>query len=220
MTARWPRPLYCNFQPRSANLAEARREHGVVTIVALVAILVMALASPALLRSVDTAAAVAGNLGFVQAALAAADGAVEQAVTTLFELRAVADPANDDASHGYFASRQAAESARGVPEALQAVASYPSGAPVLDAGNGNSVRYVIERMCIAPGAATAENCNLTPIVEPPLAAPGGDDDDVPLVPLFRVSIRVDGPRGASQFVQAWLADIPGRQRLAWRALAD
>jgi Tfp pilus assembly protein PilX len=220
VSARPPQSARGNLQSRSATSADPRRARGVVAIVALVAILVMALASAALLRSVGTAAAVAGNLGFMQAALAAADGAVEHAVATLFELRAVADPANDDASHSYFASRQAAENARGVPQALQAVANYPSGAPILDAGNGNSVRYVIERMCISPGAATAENCNLTPIVEPPLAAADGDDDDVPLVPVFRVSIRVDGPRGAAQFVQAWLAEIPGRQRLAWRALAD
>lgn len=189
-------------------------------LVALVAILVMALSAAALLRSVDTAVAVAGNLGFMQAAQSAADDAIERAVAALFEQRLVVDPAVDDATNGYFASRQPAESARGVPVALQALANYPGDAPVRDAGNGNTVRYVIERMCLAAGGATADNCLLAPTTEPPLATPGEPLVEPPLVPVFRQSIRIDGPGNSTQFVQAWLADIPGRRRLAWRALAD
>jgi len=199
---------------------DLRGQRGVIVVVALVAILVMALSAAALLRSVDTSVAVAGNLGFMQAAQSAADDAVERAVAALFEQRLVVDPSSDDSANGYFASRQPAENTRGVPRALQALASYPSDAPVLDAGNGNTVRYVIERMCLAAGGATADNCLLAPTREPPLAMPGEPLVEPPLVPVFRQTIRVDGPNSATQFVQAWLADIPGRRRLAWRALAD
>jgi Tfp pilus assembly protein PilX len=195
-------------------------QQGVIVLVALVAILVMALSATALLRSVDTSVAVAGNLGFMQAAQSAADDAVERAVAALFEQRLVVDPSTDDPANGYFASRQPAENTRGVPAALQSLANYPGDAPVRDAGNGNTVRYVIERMCLAGGGATADHCLLAPTSEPPLATPGETLVEPPLVPVFRQSIRVDGPANATQFVQAWLADIPGRRRLAWRALAD
>lgn len=206
--------------PRARVDGRRGAQEGVIVLVALVAILVMAVSAAALLRSVDTAVAVAGNLGFMQAAQSAADDAIERAVAALFEQRLVADPAVDDFANGYFASRQPAESARGVPVALQALANYPGDAPVRDAGNGNTVRYVIERMCLAAGGATADNCLLTPTSEPPLATPGEPLVEPPLVPVFRQSIRVDGPGNATQFVQVWLADIPGRRRLAWRALAD
>ena len=52
------------------------------------------------------------------------------------------------------------------------------------------------------------------------SAEAWDMPGTPRVPLFRLSIRIDGAAGATAFVQAFLADIPGRRRLAWRALAD
>ncbi|MEP7276673.1 MAG: hypothetical protein ABI812_09975 [Betaproteobacteria bacterium] len=197
-----------------------RAQCGVVLLVALVAVLVMALSAASLLRSVDASTVIAGNLGFAQAASAAADEAVERAVAVLFEQHLVADFTRDDSSNGYFASRQVAESTRGVPHALQALANYPRDGPVLDAGNGNVIRFVIERMCLAAGAATQDNCSLAPTAEPALAVAGVPPVEPPLVAVFRQSIRVDGPAGATQFVQAWLADIPGHQRLAWRALGE
>ena len=129
----------CVMPPPHARVDGGRgAQEGVIVLVALVAILVMALSAAALLRSVDTAVAVAGNLGFMQAAQSAADDAIERAVAALFEQRLVVDPAVDDVANGYFASRQPAESARGVPVALQALANYPGDAPVRDAGNGNT----------------------------------------------------------------------------------
>lgn len=206
--------------PNRVHRRSASRQRGVVIIVALVAVLMMALSATMLLRSVEAAVNVAGNLDFMQSSLAAADHAVEYAVSALFEAPLVANPSSDDPAHGYFASRQAAESTLGVPLALQALADYPGGFPQLDAANGNTVRLVIERMCVAAGAPTPDNCALAPVTDPPLAVAGVPYVEPALVPVFRLSIRVDGPRAATQFVQAWLADIPGKRRLAWRALAE
>lgn len=184
-------------------------QRGVVVFLALVAVLTMALSAVALMRVVDTTSAVTGNLGFMQSSVGASDAAVELAVDALFERALIADPARDDPGQGYFASLQPGESARGVPVSLQSTAAYAALAPVVDAGNGNTVRYVIERMCASPGPP--DNCNLVATS----AAPGA-----PRVPLFRESIRVDGPGGATAFVQAFLADLPGGKRVSWRALAD
>jgi type IV pilus assembly protein PilX len=205
----------CVLTPRSPCPAR-----GFVVLVALVALLVMALSAIALVRSVEVTIAVAGNLGFMQSAQAAADDAVEHVIAVLFEQHGIADTTRDDTTHGYFASHVATENARGVPRTLQAIANYPADAPVLDRGNGNVVRWVTERMCIAAGAATSENCSLAPLVEQPPGSPGEPRVEPPLVPVFRVTVRVDGPGNAVQFVQAWVADIPGRRRLAWRALGD
>jgi type IV pilus assembly protein PilX len=184
-------------------------QRGVVVFLALVTALTMALSAVALMRVVDTTVAVSGNLGFLQSAVGGSDAAVEHAVAALFERALVADPSRDDETQGYFAALQAGENARGVPAVMQSLPAYPELAPVVDAGNGNTVRYVIERMCATAGPP--DNCNLVATADTPGA---------PRVPLFRQSIRVDGAGGATAFVQAFLADIPGRRRVAWRALGD
>jgi len=193
----------------AAALRSKGAQRGVVVFLALVAVLTMALSAVALMRVVDTTSAVAGNLGFMQSAVGASDAAVEHAVAALFERVLIVDPSRDDVAQGYLAALQSGENARGVPVALQSTTAYPALAPVVDAGNGNTVRYVIERMCAAAGPPV--NCNLVPTS----AAPGA-----PRVPLFRQSIRIDGPGGATAFVQAFLADLPSGRRVSWRALAD
>ena len=55
-------------------------ERGVVLFIALLVMVALSLAGIALIRSADTATIVAGNLAFKQAAAAAVDRSVEQAV--------------------------------------------------------------------------------------------------------------------------------------------
>lgn len=199
-------------KPRCAN-------RGVVVLIALIAMLALGYAGMALMRSVDAVAAVTGNVGLWQGATLGTDAAVEHAIAALFERNLIADLANDDESQSYYASRQAQEDGRGVPFALQKLANYASGARVIDAGEGSSVRYVIERMCTAAGPATRETCVLTPAVD--TAVPGTvTSPEPPPVPLFRQTIRVDGAAGTTLFAQAWLASAVGRRRLSWRVLAE
>ena len=120
----------------------------------------------------------------------------------------------------YYASRAAGEDARGVPAALAETRRYPDGAPIIDAGNGHSVRYVIERLCLGAGPPTPDNCTLIPATDTPLTTAGGAFVEPPRLPVFRQTIRVDGPAEATLFVQTWLADIPGRRRLSWRVIGD
>ena len=173
----------------------------------------------ALMRSVDAATAITGNVGLAQNATLGADAAIEHAVSALFERRAVGDFASDNVSESYYASRQPLEDRRGVPYTLQQLANYPSDARVADGGEGNTVRYVVERMCTAAGAATPDTCILTPAIDAATAGTIASPEPAP-VPLFRQTIRVDGPAGAAMFAQAWLADATGRRRLSWRILAE
>ena len=66
-----------------------RRERGVVLFIALLVMVALSLAGIALLRSADTATTVAGNLAFKQAAAAAVDRSIEQAVQALFDPRPI-----------------------------------------------------------------------------------------------------------------------------------
>jgi len=195
------------------------RQNGVVVVIALIATVAMAMSAMALMRTVDATTSITGNVGAWQSAITAADVAVEDAVAALFERRLIADLTVDDPQHAYFASRGVTQDGRGVPLALQQVANYPSGAPLLTAGNGIEVRYMLERTCLRAGLVTSDNCTIVPISDTPIIV-DGESVEAPRVPLFRQTIRVDGPGAATAFVQVWLADLSGRRRLSWRALAE
>ena len=185
-------------------------QRGVVLFIALIVMVALSLAGVALVRSVDTTTSVVGNLAFRQAALLPANLAVEEASRALFKDAAIdgvakiPDKTKDQSDESYFASRQAGEDVRGVPKLLQKKANYTLP-KVLDAGNGNEVRYVIERICTAPGPAVIGNCDMMP----PKQGVGTTIGDtappsLPQVPFYRVSVRVDGPQNTVTFLQAML----------------
>jgi type IV pilus assembly protein PilX len=207
-------------EPRVSFVLNRTRESGVVLLIALIAMVAMALSAIAVVRAVDATTAITGNIGFRQTATSAPDYAIEEAIAALFEQRLIADPGVDDVARSYFASQAPGEDVHGAPPALAKTANYPREARVIDAGNGNAVRYVIERMCLAPGAATAANCTLIPGSNGAMTITEDGVAEPPRVPLYRQTIRVDGPAGTTLFAQAWIADIAGRRRISWRAIAD
>jgi hypothetical protein len=196
------------------------RQRGVALLVALLALVAMAFSGMALVRVVDATTTITGNMAFWQSAAMAPDAGIEAAVVALFERRLIADPTADAPAHGYLARHAPGEDSRGIPAALAHADAYPPEFPVLDAGNGNRVRYVIERMCLGAGPATRENCTLVASSDSVLTVTDGVAVEPPRVPLFRQTLRIDGPAGASVFVQAWLADIAGRKRLSYRLIAE
>ena len=86
-------------------LATRCRDRGIALVVALVVLAAMALAASALMRSVDTAHAIAGNLAFRDAGVAPASVGVEHAWAALYENASIADrdasaPAEPSAADG------------------------------------------------------------------------------------------------------------------------
>ena len=71
---------------------------------------------------------------------------------------------------------------------------------------GNTIRYVIERMCLDEGPATAANCDMSP----PEEVRGDDRDGARRspssirVPFYRLTVRVDGPNNTTTYAQAML----------------
>jgi type IV pilus assembly protein PilX len=196
-----------------------QRERGVVLLVALLAVLALAMGAVALGRTLATDVAIGGNLALREHATLASTDAVERALAALFEPGGIADTRVDDIGHNYFASRQAGEDARGVPRTLQSLDLYPSTAPTTDFGEGVLLRHVIERLCLMAGAASADNCALSP---PSIEAATGmpPPTEPPRTPYYRVTVRADAPSGAVVFVQALLGEEPSHHRLGWRVLDE
>lgn len=175
-------------------------QRGATLFIALIALVAMSLAGIALVRSVDTGVVIAGNIAFKQSALQEADRGIESAVNAI-TTGAIADLTVNNSGQNYYATRQPVD-ARGVPNIL--TAATPILIPTLT-DSRNEVRYVIERLCDATGAATPTNCVMASTGIP---APGGSDGDENLTPppttFYRVTVRVDGPRNTTSFAQAML----------------
>jgi hypothetical protein len=186
------------------------RQRGIVLIIALIVMVALSLAGIALMRSVDTSTAVVGNLAFTQASTLPANLAVEEAVAALFEDDLIPNVNQNLPAQNYYATRQNGEDPRGIPEVLTTKAKASTLARVLDAGYGNEVRYVIERMC-APGIPVAPSraelvkyCDMLPPKPSGTTSMETDKIELPRIPLYRLTVRVDGPRNTVSFLQAML----------------
>ena len=196
------------------------RERGVVLLIALIAMVVLALAAVALLRATDSGTSISGNLASKQSTLGPVNYAVEQAVAALFEgPGAIADLYNHDLAKNYYANIQPGETANGVPTALQGAtpAAYPVTFQKYDdpsTPSMYSVRWVIERMCQgsapAPGPffgdpltpTGLQACDMLPPKVSTAGTHGEERPEVPPTPLYRVSIRIDGPAGTNTVTYA------------------
>ena len=197
-----------HFSFRHAPLRAGQR--GIVLVIALIVMVALSLAGIALMRSVDTSTAVVGNLAFTQASTLPANLAVEEAVATLFEDELITNVNQDLPAQNYYATRQNGEDTRGIPDVLTTKTKASALARVLNAGYGNEVRYVIERMC-APGipvtpsrAELVKHCDMLPPKPSGTTSMETDKIELPRIPLYRLTVRVDGPRNTVSFLQAML----------------
>jgi len=220
------------LSPRHPPALESN-QRGVVLFIALIVMVAMSLAAVALMRSVDTTTAVIGNLAFRQASILPANYAIEDAATGLFTdanvppaTARIADVTVDNTTQNYFATHDyskdypasGGDDKYGVPKPLQTsttLAAANLGRKQLD-GAGNTITYVIERMCNpnadpagipANKSATRAWCDTMPPKQPPgctinESCPGLDFKQV----FYRVTVRVDGPPGTNtvSFAQAML----------------
>lgn len=197
-----------------------RRQRGLSLLFALMALVVIGLASVALVRSVDTSSLVIGNLGFKQDATAASGQMTERALTWL-QANAGLALQQDIANAGYYASSMDAVDVTGANRANAARAQVlwsggncqPGSTCVQTSAEqvlgGNRARYIIMRLCATPGSPAAVNCAVPP---GSAATPGGNrgavdynDQKIQLVVnnsvYYRVVVRVQGPRGTVAFTE-------------------
>lgn len=180
---------------RDAKPATKQQQSGVVLFFALIALVALMLAAIALVRSVDTATAIAGNMTFKQGTIQEADSGVEAAFKAL-TVSTITDKTQNDLGRYYYATYDPAVA---FPEARLDAASDTVGA-----ASGNKVRYVIERMCLNAGAANPDTCLQPPALNNDSKASGHTvfvSDNV----YYRVTVQVSGPRNTLSAVQVLLA---------------
>jgi Tfp pilus assembly protein PilX len=199
------------------------KQRGVALFFALICMVAIMMAAVMLVRSVDTASLIAGNLAFQQAATRSGDGGTEAAITYLAGVEAANSAKNvltdathpfnsDNAAAGYFASLNPAKSLTNSSAASHFNWDNTDSVLVGTDATGNTVRYIIQRMCATSGVAiAATNCMFSG------AALDNNGQNIPLpqdicngpgcpaagqTPQLRVTSRVQGPKNTLSYVQA------------------
>ncbi len=203
-----------------------RTQRGVVLLTSLLILVVMLIAAAALMRSFDTSLNTAGNLAFKRD-LAQQSEQAAQTILAAFRTggalaSAAARGANDPARN--YNAVVLPSNAQGIPQALlsSTLPTTAGTAADIDAGQGITLRYVVDRLCSEIGEDStlgAARCTLADST----VLPGGSSSDwqraefssgvaaggagaglggaVTQPVIYRLSIRATGPRGTQSFFQ-------------------
>lgn len=194
--------------PRRAGRAAQR---GVVLLVALIVLVAITVAGIGMIRSVDTATLVAGNLAFQQAATHAADKGIEAAMLMLRDKQTAGQLDAHDGSNGYFASMRSTDSPA-AGQSWQAFWTDSLAASAYDVGEDefrNRVFFVVHRLCANPqppgsGGLCVASPNVTTSEGNSLAA-GKVSIEAASQIYYRITVRVSGPRRTESYVQSHIA---------------
>jgi Tfp pilus assembly protein PilX len=185
-----------------------RAQHGIVLFITLIVLVAMTLAGIALVRSVSTTNLIAGNLAFQQGAVFAGDTGIENAIAWLDQNNTGTTLHADNSGTGYSASRQDPTSGQSWDDFWNnqlAAQAFPA-TPVADAA-GNSVQYVIQRLCASAGdpSAVGVNCATSPSTDASAGSSksaGGPSYSRSSSVYYRITSRIAGPRNTVSYVQA------------------
>jgi Tfp pilus assembly protein PilX len=180
--------------------------------IALIALVAMTLAGIAMMRSTDTTVGIAGNLAFKQSGVQGGEQSTMTAVNWLQSVNAAGTLQQNYASQGYTAYVTGSEPNWFDPS-IWNLPTTPNDQPgravslATDAA-GNTVRYMIHRMCSGPGNFGNVQCAL---YLPTSGGGAGSSMAVGSVTFmgtaqvyFRITTRVDGPRNTVSVTQSYV----------------
>lgn len=192
------------------------RQRGVVLIFALIALVILLIGAAAMMNSLNASLFNAGNYGFKRDLTNQGERALNTVIGLISTGALGTEAARQVDNNGAnYRAALLASDAQGIPAVLLLsdaafAASGFTAAPIVvnDQGldMGVTVRYVIDRMCVAAGAVDKNSCttagNLAPSGGTPNASGKVEDSALPLQAVYRVTIRVSGPRNTQSFFQA------------------
>jgi Tfp pilus assembly protein PilX len=188
-------------------VAPPSRQRGVVLIFSLIILLIMMVGAVALLRSMNTSLLSAGNLAFHRDLVNQGEQAVSNVMT---EFKTGAAPLSGiytaDNVNANYKSTALATNSQGIPSVLLGnnttfatvglVANDITGAT-----SDVTIRYVIDRLCTVTGQASITNC----VQSSGLPTGGTANRNTAVAPpsatVYRLSVRVSGPRSTQAFLQ-------------------
>ena len=204
----------CPSRPR-------RSQTGVALVFAMIALVVLLIGAAAIMQSMNTSLFTAGNLGFKRDLTNQGERALNT-VMALIDTGALGTEAARQANNkaqNYSATIFTDANGQGIPAALLSDTAFAAvgvaSNDITIADMGVTVRYVVDRLC-ATGTTTvtATDCSVAGNVAPlggsssetaraEDSSSGGAGALIPQA-IYRISIRVSGPRGTQSYFQATL----------------
>jgi type IV pilus assembly protein PilX len=182
------------------------RERGVVLIFTLIILLILTISAVALVRSMHTSLFSGGNLAFRRDLVNQGEQAVSNVMTqfkTGIFSTSVSTQADDAAAN--YSSTMLATNAQGVPLALLNSTAFGAvGVAANDIAGATpdiSIRYVIDRLCSQTGPPVGSVCVQSTAVSPGQTAYINTGLPPPSATVYRLSVRVSGPRSTQIFLQ-------------------
>jgi len=198
----------------------ARKQRGVVMLFGLIALAIMLIGAAAMVRSISTSMLNAGNLGFKRDLTNQGERAVTSVMALLQTgaLNSETARQSTDATRNYSAT-MLASNAQGLPNALVSDSTFSGigtgSNDITIADQAVTVRYLVDRLCVNTGVAASNHCSMADDPNPT----GGSGSEVIRAEdssaggagavgqrvVYRVSIRVTGPRSTQAFFQTTLS---------------
>jgi hypothetical protein len=188
------------------------RQEGIIVVFTLLAVVLLLLASIALVRSFDTSLVLAGNMAFKRDLANQSERGNASAMTALTTGALAGTLAREaDSKPDNYSATTLPSDAHGIPSILVDDAAWTASGMALtdltDAASGTTVRYVIDRLCTSAGSSVAATnyCAISALGAPKSKGVGSKmPPPAAAKPVYRVSIRVTGPRNTQTFVQSVL----------------
>ena len=196
-----------------------RHERGVMLLFTLIVLVVLLMGGVVVVRSMNTSLVTAGNMAFKRDLRNQGEQAIANVLVAFSSslLSSASSTANTLASANYSAVRLVTND-RGIPTVLLSNSASPSGldmqganfsptAAAIDGTAGVSMRYVIDRLCNNSGTVSTlgrSGCVLMPSsteVRGGTSSSTPRPDDRPPSLIYRLTVRVDGPRDTQTFIQ-------------------
>lgn len=208
-----------NRKSNGAASGRAKHQHGVVLLFCLVILAILLAGGVAILRSMNASMFSAGNLAFKRDLVNQGEQAVStvlRAFTSTGGLGSALQTAASQPQLNYSAIELQTND-RGIPRLLLQRSATPSGVDVagntftpgiveVDGRDGVKIRYVIDRLCNATGTFATlgkTRCTFSPTAASQVTGGTAGEERPPVPPpaMYRLSVRVDGPRDTQVFLQ-------------------
>jgi len=209
-----------------------RAQRGVVLLFSLIALVILLIAAVALMRSFHTSLFTAGNIAFKRDMQNQGERAIDQVLTQFRTGGALATQSarsvNNQTYH--YSAVQLNSNSYGIPDALQSDSAYDTVAGAnsssrdITSANDTSlanqamnIRYVVDRLCSSTGLEStlgSGSCVLASDPVPPGVSASklmsadrpslgaGLQSAVPQSVVYRVTVKVLGPRNTTSFFQS------------------
>jgi len=197
------------------------QQRGLVLVFALVALVIMLIGAVAISRSMNASQFNIGNIGFKRDLTNQSERAVVQAMNAVRANGVLADPVArlNNVKAANYSAVMLPSNPQGIPNALISDAEFAtvgSAPDIVVADQNVTARYVVDRMSTTAGVGcTADTCQIAN-----QAVVGGSSSEwlsaqnnsgaasspsqgaQPLQPVYRITVRLTGPRNTLSFFQS------------------